>query len=244
MKIYLMMIQIAVFLLGFTACSSDETQDEQQEINETKYDEEIIGVWSDGKYFVSFGSDGYYSAYIADDFIDCGKYTISNVSNNGEYKTDNFFGNTFGIDIVVSNYFSDIDTYLSISELTESTMKIAARYTIRYPYKSDYRSLTLTKTDNQPTIENHHYIGYSYSEKCTIDGHDATVTTTLSANNIGKMTADYEEVSRFPISLHYVYLGDTIYYQKKIPNRQLEGLPIWYGWNDDDTGTVLLHTCN
>ena len=238
--LYLML----AFVFVFTACSSDESNIEESTNANTFNPSEIIGVWSDGKYYISFGSDGFYSAYIADDFIDCGIYEIAASTVGGEYKTDNYWGNIFLVGITGNSHFSDLDTRFIIQELSDSTIMINVSYTIRYPYKSDDRNLTLIKTNYQPVTQKHSFIGYSFSEKCIIDGKESNVTTIFSTYNTGQQSTDHEEAWKFPITLHYIYLENTIYYQKKIPNRQLEGLPIWYGWNDDDTGTVSIHICN
>lgn len=56
----------------FLSCSKDENNTSEEE-NFPK----IIGTWESGNYFVSFGNDGFYSAYIGDEFIDSGDYDLS-----------------------------------------------------------------------------------------------------------------------------------------------------------------------
>lgn len=234
---------LITLVMLFMACSSDDQQ-EPAVINHPIKKSELIGVWADGDYFVSFDSEGFYSVYIADNFIDCGDYSIQvPTSNNGEIKADIFFdGHLLGI--IGHSHFSTLDKHINfaVDELTQTSMKIIAFYTILQPYNNESKVLYLTKTDKVPANKNHSFIDCSYSELCTIDGKETTSTISLETYNTGLQTTDHEEASKFPIKLHYVYCDNTIFYQKKIPNRQLESLPIWYGWNDDDTGKVYSHT--
>ena len=82
MKKTLLMIQMVVFLLGFMACSSEnDNTKEMERLSFTQSD--IIGVWASGDFFVSFGADGFYTAFIDDHFIDSGNYSRIHWKHDG-----------------------------------------------------------------------------------------------------------------------------------------------------------------
>jgi hypothetical protein len=71
-KILFMTAWVALYLISFASCSSDN-EENLQNLNSSN----LIGVWESGDYFISFNKDGFYAAYLDEKFIDSGAYTIN-----------------------------------------------------------------------------------------------------------------------------------------------------------------------
>mgnify|MGYP001075797984 CR=1 FL=1 len=75
MKKLFLYILILLSIIILQSCARMEDGEPGLTSDDTK--SLIIGVWESENYVVSFGNDGFYSAYIADEFIDSGDYTQS-----------------------------------------------------------------------------------------------------------------------------------------------------------------------
>ena len=131
MKKILFMLPMFVALFVLASCSKDyETLEEKEEEieNENLPSPSIIGTWENGNYFVSFGEDGFYSAYIADKFIDSGDY------NQIEDK------------ISCSNNYFNRKTIYTIKDISETEMNVEISYTDLYG-KSNRKNLIFTKSN-------------------------------------------------------------------------------------------------
>ena len=75
MKKLFLYILILLSIIILQSCARTEDGEPGSTSDNTK--SLIIGVWESENYVVSFGNDGFYSAYITDEFIDSGDYTQS-----------------------------------------------------------------------------------------------------------------------------------------------------------------------
>jgi hypothetical protein len=66
------------------ACTDDDTSKEPRIINKPIRPSEIIGVWQNGDYFLSFGEDGYYTAYLPEQYMNFGNYELQHEIREGE----------------------------------------------------------------------------------------------------------------------------------------------------------------
>lgn len=92
MKKFLLVLALIVPMLAFTGCGGDDEPDNPNKPDEPKITTQTLaGVWENGDKFISFTVDGFYCAYLADNFIASGAYSISNdvvKCNNVYYGTE------------------------------------------------------------------------------------------------------------------------------------------------------------
>ena len=104
--------------------------------------EQIVGVWRNGDYWVSFAEDGYMSAYLSDKCIAEGDYTI--VKDTVKAESSMYY------------HFTDF----IVKHITTTTLDCAVVLNAFdgsfSPKVNDY---TFTKTEEEPCPKNHRLIG-------------------------------------------------------------------------------------
>ena len=183
-KILFLLAVLPMFL--FTTCSKDdETENENLPLSS------IIGTWKNGNYFVSFGEDGFYSAYIADKFIDSGDY------KQVEYEVS-----------CLNNYFNRETIYI-IKNISETEMKVEISYVDVYG-KTNSKNMTLTKSDDAIVSKSNRLIGKSMKTPSPYFGN---VTRTFNSFNAGVKSATKGSAAKYPLNFFYIYIGNKIYHQ-------------------------------
>lgn len=212
-----------LFALAFIGCGSDdENGNEVATPPVVKYSP--VGVWESGNYFLSLSSDNFYTAYVADKFIDCGNYTVSNESV-----------------VTCQNTFFARSTTYTIKNLSDTEMQVEVSYTdIEGNQKK--KSLSLTKTDKTPAIKENPLVGKSsflWFSQSTSD----KVTYTFSSYNTGSKTTTQVNAKKWPMTLFYIYANGKLYYQQF--NQKTGQVPQIKGWNDNvGTGEITVWTMN
>lgn len=179
------------------------------------------GVWESGEYFISFSSDKFLTAYVADGFIDCGPYARSE-------------------DDVVScknPYFEKTTTY-KIAEISGKTMRVEVSY-VDVLGNSNTTSLDLVKSDKEPTEKGHKLAGASYTYFGSLGGVRGNFSWEFLTYYSGLRTSDTKNLAPYPIRFFYIYLGDMIYVQRFTPVGMQT--PTIGGWtNDVNNGVVQI----
>lgn len=214
MKKTLLMIQIAVCLFGFMACSSSDDDNNIQEMEQVAIKQsDLIGVWISGDYFVSFGADGFYSAFLDDHFIDSGKYAIEADRNN---------------EIVTYNIFTKQNTEYHVTSIKENSF--VAEITYRQLNGQSYtKTILFTKSNKNVAKERNGLIGASWNGTKHINGIEINYNARITTYNFGSLHTDYEPAKNCMLIFFYVYLDDVVYYQLFNQN---ENSPTIIGWND------------
>lgn len=183
-----------------TGCSKDsESMGTKDNTELTK--EQIVGVWRSGDYWVSFGNDGFYSAFFfIDDVerIDDGNFTID------------------GDVLTIKN--PEHSTSIVVKKLSKTSITIVMEYT--YPGLARKTTVTkemnFTKTNEIPCKSNDYLVGKSFSYEDTSDVHDGRVITFFNEipYNDRIMVSKYSEPGRYGNSVlqYYVYLPPLIYH--------------------------------
>lgn len=208
---YILFIAIIIsqtILLSSCTKESEDKNEIEDIINEDKQ-LPITGTWSNGDYFVSFSNDGYYSAYIADAFIDSGTY--ERVNN----------------EINCSNYYFQRHTIFKIKDLSDTEMTIKITYTDIWGNTNEEEK-TLNKTDDAIVSENNTLAGKSIS---WLSDYFGTITMTFSSSNSGIKTASKGSAAKYPLNFFYIYIGDKLYYQL-LSNQSIQ-VPSIGGWTTD-----------
>lgn len=181
----LIKLVLGIVLVGFfaTACSNDDVIPEKEELS-------LVGVWEEGSNFISFDEDGYYCAYLGDDFLDSGKYT------------------QFGNNVTTKNDFYARESRYSI-EQNESSIKLTV--SSKDPYGNPIeKTLQLEKSEKTPAKETSPIVGKSTSWLTASFGY---VSMSFLSNNSGLKTAQRGSAMSYPLSFYYVYAFDRVYYQ-------------------------------
>lgn len=154
--------------LCLSACSSDDQQ-VPTIINNPIKQSEIVGVWTDGDYFMSFNPDGYYASFLPNDYLSCGTYTLPVEIKEGElhfHQEDSI--------IEVRGHFGY--SIIHISEINSATMKVNV-------VPNQYISSILHKTDRTPATHNYSLVGQTYNGIKFIDEYTAIMTADSSDLN-------------------------------------------------------------
>lgn len=157
-----------VVIFALVSCSSDDGQ-EAPVINNPIKQSEIVGVWTDGDYFMSFNPDGYCASFLPNDYLSCGTYTLPVEIKEGElhfHQEDSI--------IEVRGHFGY--SIIHISEINSTTMKVNV-----VPYQDV--STTLHKTNSTPAEHNTSLVGRTYNGIKFIDEYTAIMTADSSDLN-------------------------------------------------------------
>ena len=187
-KILFLMAMLPMIL--FTACSSDPDNGgtDDTDDNDTP---SINGVWENGNHFVSFGSDGFYAAHIADEFIDSGNYTQSKN------------------DVSCENAYFNRNTSYTIKSASDKELMVDVTYT-DLNGKSNNKTMTFSKSTATPASQNHSLNGKSYIWYTSTFGN---VTMTFNTYNSGIKSAAAGNAAKYPLKFFYIYVGEKLYHQ-------------------------------
>lgn len=183
-----------------------------------------ISIWESGKYFLGFGADGYFVAYLDDDFIDSGNFEYDESTYRINCRNP-YFNTTSVYDIISCD--ANSMTASVIYHKSDGTRK-SKEMTFK---KSDYGIGAINKWKLKDR---------SWSEQWWHDGKECFSTTTITNFNEGVRTTEQEDAKEFPLSLFYICYDNTMFYQ--IFNR-VSSAPIIKGWNED-AGTGKVHEMN
>lgn len=210
-SILFLMLLCIIGLLGSCSSSSDNDEKEKNRTN-------IVGVWSDGKHFVSINSEEFLTAYIAPNFIDCG-----NITEDDKVITCH------------NVYFNKNTTYKIISA-TDSKMNILVSYKDVLGEDKSV-TLSLTKTNDTPATKNHLLTGKTYTYMTSYIGN---VTFSFSTYSIALMTTTSITCRKYPLTIFYIYIGDKLYFQK-FTQKGIQ-VPTIGGWTTDvDEGEISVY---
>jgi len=208
-------------IFALLSCSSDNdnTDDPQQHV----ITQPPVGTWQSGEYLLTF-KNGYYAAYLEDDFIDGGTFEYDETT--AQFRCHN-------------PYFNKHTTY-NIIESDNNSMKLTVSYS---DVKGNPKSKTMSFTKaNLTTFDADYYVGHSYSEQKFIENIETYRTTTYTTRYAGVQTTTYEQGIDYPIDIFYIHFGKDVYYQQF--NHMSES-PIIVEWNDEaGTGIVIKKTHN
>ena len=211
MKKTLLMIQMVVFLLGFMACSSEnDNTKEMERLSFTQSD--IIGVWASGDFFVSFGADGFYTAFIDDHFIDSGNYSISSGKNA----------------VVTFNIFTKKNTEYHIKNLDDNSLVADIIY-IQRNGQSYTKTMNFNKTTKRVVKERNGLVGTSWQGSKYVNGIDINYNAQITTYNFGLINTEYAPANNYPLFFFYIYYDNVIFYQLFNKN---ENAQVIEGWND------------
>lgn len=151
----------------------------------------LIGVWENGDFFLSFNEDGYFSGCIDARFIDNGKYSLND-------------------DVVTVNnpYYSRKHTYI-ITAIDEKSISVTVNYTNIWSEEVT-KDLKFSKSNENPTEKDNPWYGKTLSIYSQTFG---TITYDFFSYYSGKRSASKGSASKYPISFYYVTLGNKFYWQ-------------------------------
>jgi len=147
------LLPLMVFFLSLSGCSKDNTRAESDNTAA-----EIIGVWGEDNYFISFGTDGSYEAYLGDYFMDSGRYTYKDgiISSTNSYSNINSTYKIISLD-VSRNQICLLANYIESKNNTNitSTLKFARKRKDGYQINNSFIGKTYynssVKQDNGDT---------------------------------------------------------------------------------------------
>ena len=181
-------LTLAMSLTCMVSCKDSNNEPTEQQVdNKSK----IIGTWESGEYILSFNKEGFYSAYIADEFLDSGDFMIDNNS------------------IVCKNTYFNRETIYNIESVTNESLAVSISYKDNYgnPFN---KKLSFNKSDLEPAVKDNPYISKSISWLTDVFGY---VTHTFTTYNLITKTATKGSAARHPLTLYYIIIGNKFYYQ-------------------------------
>lgn len=179
--------------------------------------EKLLGVWSDGKHFISINSDNYLASYAGYNFIDCGNFSIN------------------GITLSSYNAYFNKQTIYQVKSLSESRMEVKVSYT-DVSGESKEADLVLSKLPDEPAKENHQLSGKILSFRTSSFG---MVTYNFSTFNAGTKTSTTSNCSKYPLSFFYIYINGKAYLQQ-FTNKTGQ-VPTIGGWTTNaNNGTIFV----
>ena len=221
MKKTLLMIQMAVCLFGFMACSSSDDDNIIQEMEQVAIKQsDLIGVWISGDYFVSFNNKWFYSAFLDDYFIDSGNYDINSDNNN----------------VFTLNPITRKSTEYRIIDKTDNVLKAEISYT-NMDGQQFKKTMSFTKSDKETAKERNNLVGNSWESLWYSDEGAQPCHYFVPTYIYGSMTTESPLAKSIPLTVIYVYLDNVMYYQLYTSQKDL---PVIHGWNDEaNTNKVL-----
>lgn len=188
MKPYKFILPLILGVLSICATScGDDGEDDVEPTVETS----IVGVWQSNNYVISFSQAGFYSAYIADEFLDSGTYT-----RNGTTIT------------CYNSYFGRTTTYV-INSITDKSISVSVSYTDNNR-KSKQTSLRLSKTSITPATMSNRIIGKNLKYLSSSFG---TITLQFDTYNSGVKRCTKSSGAKYPLNFFYIYLDNKLYWQ-------------------------------
>lgn len=204
MKKLLLALALMVPMLAFTGCGGDN--DEPNKPNNSGKPEitnnTMAGVWEYGDKFVSFTSDGFYCAYLADKYIASGSYSIS------------------GNEIKCNNVYYGTELTFDVSTFKSDNFQSEVEY-IDFEGNSVENNIKFRKSDKIPTPKDNILIGKSYSKLGAYTNGSGSFDDVYSFNTFNNATITRTMKSGLKDSkvkdLNYIYLAPNIYYQQFAP---------------------------
>lgn len=200
-KILFLAVMAFLPIFIFQSCSNSD-KDEPETNNEPN----VTGVWENNNYFISLGSDGFYSAYIADEFVDSGNYT-----------------QTKDVILCKNTYFNRTTTY-TIKRISDTELKVDITYT-DLQGNNQNKNMTFFKSTTPPASQSNTLGGRSYRWLSSAFGY---ITMTFNAYNSGIKSATKGSAANYPLGFFYTYIGDKLYYQiLRNENIQVPSIGSW-----------------
>ena len=221
-KFYYLMyfIAIAWFSLSVFSCSKDDDNGSKGSSGKEEPTPVVyspVGVWENGKNFVSFSSDNFCSAYFDDSYIDCGTYIYSDKTISCE-----------------NSYYAKKTTY-TINKISNESMELKIDY-VSVTGKSESKTMTFTKnTSKSPAVKDHSLVGKSYSSVVEFGGVN-TQTWSFETYNTGTRSMKSGSASKYPLKLFYIFIDGKIYFQSF---KTTEQMPSIGGWNPTTTVQIF-----
>ena len=205
-RILFLMAMLPIFF--FKSCSNEnEIPKDGETENENPPLSSIVGTWESGNYFVSFGEDKFYSAYIADEFIDSGDYK----------QTEN--------EVSCSNNYFNRKTVYTIKNISKTEMKVQVSYTDLYG-KTNSKDMSFTKSNGSIVSKSNTLAGKSITSYSSYFGN---VTRTFNSFNAGVKSATKGSAAKYPLNFFYIYIGNKMYHQV-LRNNSIQ-VPSIGGWS-------------
>ena len=151
----------------------------------------IVGVWENGDYFISFGEDGFYAAYLNEKFMDSGEY---------EQK---------GNEVICKNLYKSTETKYEI-KIDGNSMDANILYNL-FEGGTQQEKIHFTKSQNDPVEKNSPMIGKSHDRltsigRCTME-FETYNTAIYHTNEIKPIKQDW----------YYFYYNSRAFVQKFKP---------------------------
>lgn len=219
MKKLFLYILILLSIIILQSCARTEDGEPGSTSDDTK--SLIIGVWESENYVVSFGNDGFYSAYIADEFIDSGDYAQSK-----------------NIVSCQNSYFNRTTIY-TVEEVSDDLLKVNIDYKDLYGNKKT-KSISFTKVKKTPSTKNNTLSGKSYTFNAPYFGN---ITMSFNTYNSGIKSATKGSAKQYPLNFFYIYIGEKVYYQiLENATIQVPSIGAWTNYNDVICWTIDIGT--
>ena len=208
MKKTLLLTFCVLTALSFSSCGSDDEliDDNTTENEETK--NSIVGVWGSDDYFVSFSDDGFYAAYLSDEFIDSGSYKYEDNTVTCE-----------------NPYFNRTTTY-QVKKLADGKMYVDIAYVNNHG-NSENASFEFVKSDIAPASKEHTLMGKSAT---IMSAYFDRVTYAFNTINSGVKSATGGSAKKYPLNFFYIYIEDRLYFQILQPT--MTQVPTIGGWSN------------
>lgn len=213
MKKYFFLVCVALALV----CCGKETPTNEKE-PEKEYS--IVGVWESNDKFLSFSSDGFYCAYLNDNFIDAGTYN----RDKDEIRC-------------TVDYFNRSTSY-KIQSISDNSIDVKYTYTgIDGIAHQDF--ISFKKRSLLPTSSSHALLNKTYQENTSYAG---IVTYSFSTSSSGSRVASGGAAKNYPLRMFYIFLNDKVYMQYFTNSNGSNAIPSIGGWTTQaDRGDVFIY---
>lgn len=185
---FVFFILTAIFI---ASCSNNDEPDAPDKTPDASEEINLVGVWTSDDYIMSFDNTGFYSAYIADKFIDSGNFVLN--------------GNTATCS---NSYFNRVTVY-EITNYSSKSLTATIKY-VDFQGNEKSKTLIFTKSGLVPATKENPAIGKSWSSYSQYFGY---VTYQFSTYNKGVKTAQKGTAKKYPIDFYYIIIDNRCYYQ-------------------------------
>ena len=188
---------MVVLTLCIMSCEGDSNEftPKEETPNYKIHDGNIVGVWKNGDYFVSFSTDNFNSAVLSRTYLDEGIYSV--------------VGDTI---VVRNDYFSHSTKYV-VESITSSSISLKISYV---DYKGIEQKTTgvFSKTNDEPCSKNHNLVGKSYySMYASKNGAQHWNKLFQTYNTMSCTRTDVGSYN--PYLFYYIYLPPRMYFYIK-----------------------------
>lgn len=188
-KLLLLLLLAFPFALGSCSSDGDKVDDDEDPIIEQP--KSIVGVWENDNYILSFNSNGFYCAYLADKFIDSGIY------------------NEFKDVVSCENTYFNRKTIYTIKGISDTKLNVDISYKDIFG-NSQNITMVFTKTTVTPASQSNALVGKVYKSLSSTFGN---ITMAFNTYNSGLKTATKGSAAKYPLSFFYIYVGGKLYHQ-------------------------------